>query len=185
VRGPLAKLEPVPAEPQIPPELIKELATAAIVKRKQETKRTVAKRERGERPVKISERALLELTKSLSDFYGFAAVPRTTKEHRVMADIVAETWVPLAEYERQVHQKEEAQERVQELLRETADLRARIEQRIQDVPRLKAVIRATLARLIVDTSEKHVKEEWGPVLLKRMEAAREILRSEATLDEKA
>jgi hypothetical protein len=37
----------------------------------------------------------------------------------------------------------------------------------------------------VDTSEKHVKEEWGPVLLKRMEAAREILRSEATLDEKA
>ena len=165
-------------EPQIPPELIKELATAAIAKRKQDTKKSAAGRRL--RPLKISERSLLELTKSLSEFYGFAAVPRTTKEHRIMADIVAETWVPLAEYERQVRAKEEALERVEELQREVADLRERIEQRIQDVPRLKAVIRAALARLIVDTSEKHVKEEWALVLLKRIETAREILKTEAS-----
>jgi hypothetical protein len=165
-------------EPQIPPELIKELATAAIAKRKQDTKKSAAGRRL--RPLKISERSLLELTKSLSEFYGFAAVPRTTKEHRIMADIVAETWVPLPEYERQVRAKEEALERVEELQREVADLRERIEQRIQDVPRLKAVIRAALARLIVDTSEKHVKEEWALVLLKRIETAREILKTEAS-----
>jgi len=165
-------------EPQIPPELIKELATAAIAKRKQDTKKSAAGRRL--RPLKISERSLLELTKSLSEFYGFAAVPRTTKEHRIMADIVAESWVPLPEYERQVRGKEEALERVEELQREVADLRERIEQRIQDVPRLKAVIRAALARLIVDTSEKHVKEEWALVLLKRIETAREILKTEAS-----
>lgn len=169
------------AEPQIPPERIKELATAAIVKRRQETKRASAAARRA-KPAKTSERALLELTKALTDFYGFAAAPHTTKEHRLMADVVAETWVPLAEYERQVHLKDETQERLEELQRENADLRARIEQRIKDVPRLKAVIRAALARLIVDTSEKHVREEWAVLLLQRIEAARDILHSEAGID---
>ncbi|GEM_PF-3370944 len=167
----------MPAEPQIPPERIKELARAAIVKRK-ESKKTGASGRRAN-PVQPSERALLELTKALCDFYGFAAVPRTTKEHRLMAEIVAESWVPLQEYERQARARDEAEERVRELQRETADLRARIEQRIQDVPRLKAIIRAALARLIVDTREKHVPEEWARVLLKRIESARDILRSEA------
>jgi hypothetical protein len=170
-------------EAQIPPELIKELATAAIAKRKEQTKKAASGKR--VRPLKIPERALLELTKSLSDFYGYAAVPRTNKEHRLMADIVADSWVPLLEYERQVQAKEEALERIEELQREIVDLRARIEQRIQDVPRLKAVIRAALARLIVDTSEKHVKEDWALVLLKRMEAAREILKSEAGVDSTA
>ncbi|HEX6513226.1 MAG TPA: hypothetical protein VF157_13060, partial [Chloroflexota bacterium] len=164
-------------EPSIPPEVIKELATAAIAKRKEQAKK-VAGSDRV-RPLKISERALLELTKALADFYGYAAVPRTNKEHRLMADTVAETWVPLSEYERQVRAKEEALERVAELQREVVDLRARIEQRIKDVPRLKAVIRAALSRLVLDTSEKHVKEEWALVLLKRIEAARDILKSEA------
>ena len=167
----------MPAEPHIPPEVIKELATAAIAKRKQETKKAATSRRL--RPVKIPERALLELTKSLSDFYGYAAAAHTNKEHRLMADIVAEAWVPLVEYERQVRAKEEALERVEEQQREILDLRARIEQRIQDVPRLKAVIRAALARLIVDTSEKHVKEEWALVLLKHIETARDILKSES------
>jgi Asp-tRNA(Asn)/Glu-tRNA(Gln) amidotransferase B subunit len=167
----------MPADPQIPPEVIKELATAAIAKRKQETKKTAANRRL--RPIAIPERALLELTKALSDFYGYAAVPRSNKEHRLMADIVAETWVPFAEYDRQVRAKEEALERVEEQQREIVDLRARIEQRIQDVPRLKAVIRSAAARLIVDTAEKHVKEEWALVLLKRIEAARDILKSES------
>lgn len=171
------------AEPQIPPEVIKELATAAIAKRKQETKKAATSRRL--RPIKVPERALLELTKALSDFYGYAAVPRTNKEHRLMADIVAETWVPFAEYDRQVRAKEEALERVAEQQREIENLRARIEQRIQDVPRLKAVIRTALARLIVDTSEKHVKEEWALVLLKRIETAREILKSEVGVDAKA
>jgi len=93
---------------------------------------------------------------------------------------VAEKWVPLLEYERQVRAKEEALERVEELQREVLDLRARIEERIKDVPRLKAVIRAALTRLIVDTSEKHVKEEWALVLLKRIEAARDILKTDAS-----
>jgi Asp-tRNA(Asn)/Glu-tRNA(Gln) amidotransferase B subunit len=173
----------MPAEPQIPPEVIKELATAAIAKRKQETKKAAGGKLT--RPLKISERNLLELTKSLSDFYGYAAVPRTNKEHRLMADLIAENWVPLMEYERQVQAKEEALERIEELQREINDLRARIEQRIKDVPRLKGVIRSALTRLVVDTSEKHVKEEWAVVLLKRMEAARDILRSEAAIDAKA
>ncbi|HLG72118.1 MAG TPA: hypothetical protein VK009_17000 [Chloroflexota bacterium] len=165
-------------EQEISPELIKELATAAIAKRKQETKKVAsAKRVRSFR---LPERALLELTRSLSNFYGYKAEPHTNKEHRLMAEIVAETWVPLAEYEHQVQAKDEALERIEELTKEVADLRARIEHRIQEVPRLKAVIRAALARLIVDTSEKHVKEEWGLVLLKRIEAAREILKSEST-----
>jgi len=167
----------MPAEPRIPPEVIKELATAAIAKRKQETKKAAVSRRL--RPINIPERALLALTKSISDFYGYAAVTRTNKEHRLMADIVAETWVPFAEYDRQVRAKEEALERVEEQQREILDLRARIEQRIQDVPRLKAVIRAALVRLIVDTSEKHVKEEWALVLLKHIETARDILKSEA------
>lgn len=167
----------MPTEPPIPPERIKELATAAIVKRKEETRRAAAGRQTRIVP-KISERQMLELTKALSDFYGFAAVPRSNKEHREMADIVAEGWVPLTEYERQVLYKEEAQERVEELKRENADLRARIEQRLKDVPRLRAVLRAAVARLIVDTQEKHVKEEWAVVLLRRIEAARDILRSE-------
>lgn len=173
------------AEPQIPPELIKELATAAIAKRKQDTKRVAATKR--VRSFKLPERALLELTKSLSNFYGYAAVAHTNKEHRMMAETVAETWVPLLEYERQVQAKEEALERIDELTREVADLRARIEQRIQEVPRLKAVIRAALARLVVDTSEKHVREEWALVLLKRIEVAREILSSEAApgIDAKA
>jgi uncharacterized protein with ATP-grasp and redox domains len=166
-------------EPHIPPELIKELATAAIAKRKQDTKRRAAMG-KAPPPIKVPERALLELAKALSEFYGFKAVPHTMKEHRLMADIVAEKWVPLLEYERQVRAKEEALERVEELQREVLDLRARIEERIKDVPRLKAVIRAALARLIVDTSEKHVKEEWALVLLKRIEAARDILKTEAT-----
>ena len=170
------------AEPDLPPELIKELATAAIVKRKQETKRAVASGRRTRIVPKISERQMLELTKSLSDFYGFAAVPRTNKEHREMANIVAESWVPLTEYERQVLYKDEALARIEELRRETVTLRARIEQLIKDVPRLRAVIRSALARLIVDTQEKHVREEWGVVLLRRMEAARDILRSEAGSD---
>ena len=173
----------MPAEPQIPPEVIKELATAAIAKRKQETKKAATSRRL--RPIKIPERAVLELTKALVDFYGYAAVPRTNKEHREMADIVAETWVPFAEYDRQVRAKEEAQERVEEQQREIEDLRARIEQRIQDVPRLKAVIRTALARLIVDTSEKHVREEWALVLLKHIEMARDILKSETGVDAKA
>jgi len=169
------------AEPQISPEVIKELATAAIAKRKQEAKKAATSRRL--RPIKIPERALLELTKSLSEFYGYAAVARTNKEHRLMADIVAETWVPWPEYERQIRAKEEALERVEEQQREIVDLRA--EQRIQDVPRLKAVIRAALVRLIVDTSEKHVKEEWALVLLKHIETARDILKSEAGVDAKA
>ena len=168
----------MPTEPQIPPELIKELATAAIVKRKEETRRATAGGRRTRIVPKISERQMLELTKSLSDYYGFAAVPRTNKEHREVANIVAESWVPLTEYERQVLYKDEALERIEELRRENAQLRARIEQRIKDVPRLRAVIRSALARLIVDTGEKHVKEEWALVLLRRIEAARELLRSE-------
>jgi len=175
----------MPADPQIPPELIKELATAAIVKRKAETKRAVAKRERGERPVKISERALLELTKALSEYYGFAAVPHTTKEHRQMADMVAETWVPLGEYQRQVLQKEEALERIQQLQRENANMRDRTEKSAQELGKLRAAVRLALGRLIVGTAEKHVKEEWGPVLLKRIEAAREILRAESGVDASA
>ena len=166
-------------EPQIPPELIKELATAAIAKRQQDARKAVASGKRI-RPLKISERSLLELAKALSEFYGFKAVPHTMKEHRLMADIVAEAWVPLGEYERQVRAKDEALERVEELQREVLDLRARIEQRIQDVPRLKAVIRAALARLVVDTSEKHVKEEWALVLLKHIESARDILNTESS-----
>ncbi len=169
----------MPAEPQIPPELIKELATAAIAKRKQETKKVATSSSRRVRQFKLTERALLELTKSLSNFYGYAAVAHTNKEHRLMAETVAETWVPLAEYERQVQAKDEALERIMELEKEILDLRKRIEQRIQEVPRLRAVIRAAIARLIVDTSEKHVKEEWALVLLKRIEVAREILSSEA------
>ena len=173
----------MPPEAHIPPEVIKELATAAIAKRKQETKKAGA----GKRlsPLKVSERSLLELTKSLSEFYGYAAVPRTNKEHRLMADNVAESWVPLSEYERQVRAKEQALERIEELERQIVDLRARLEKSIQDLPRLKGVIRAALARLVVDTSEKHVKEEWAVVLLKHMETAREILKSEAGIDAKA
>lgn len=173
----------MPGEPQIPPEVIKELATAAIAKRKQETKKAATGRRL--RPIKIPERTLLELTKALSQFYGYAAVAHTNKEHRMMADIVAETWVPWAEYDREVRAKEEALERVAEQQREIVDLRARIEQRIQDVPRLKAVIRAAMARLIVDSAEKHVKEEWALVLLKHMEAARDILQSESGVDASA
>ncbi|HLY66737.1 MAG TPA: hypothetical protein VKU60_14480, partial [Chloroflexota bacterium] len=101
------------------------------------------------------------------------------------ADIVAENWIPLAEYERQLRAKEEALERVAALQGEVADLRARIEQRIKDVPRLKGVIRTAMARLIVDTQEKHVREEWATVLLGRIQAAREILNSEAGVDAKA
>jgi hypothetical protein len=171
------------AEQQIPPERLKELATAAIVKRKEESRKGVSAGR--DRPLKISERALLELTKTLSEFYGFKAEPHTMKEHRLMAGLVAETWVPLSEYDRQVRAKDEAQERVAELQREVADLRARIEERIKDVPRLKAVIRAALSRLIVDTREKHVREEWALVLLKRIQAARDILKSEAGVDETA
>jgi len=166
----------VATEQQIAPDRIKELATAAIVKRKQQTQRAAAK---GDRPLKIYERSLLELTKTLSEFYGFKAEPHTMKEHRLMAGLVSETWVPLSEYDRQVRLKEEAQERVAELQNEVADLRARIEQRIKDVPRLKGAIRNAMARLIVDTQEKHVREEWALVLLQRIQAAREILKSEA------
>jgi hypothetical protein len=172
----------MPPEPHIPPEVIKELATAAIAKRKQETRAAAAKRVN--RP-KTPERALLELTKSLSDFYGYAAVPRTNKEHRLMADLVAEHWAPLQEYERQVVAKEGALERIEQLEREVASLKAAIEQTKEDVPRLKGVIRTALTRLNVDTSEKHVKEEWAVVLLKRMEAAREVLKSETGVDARA
>lgn len=171
------------AEQQIPPDRLRELATAAIVKRKEESRKGSAVKR--DRPLKISERSMLELTKALSEFYGFKAEPHTMKEHRLMAETVAETWVPLGEYDRQVRTKEEAQERVAELQREVADLRARIEQRIKDVPRLKATIRAAMARLIVDTREKHVREEWALVLLNRIQAAREILNSEAGVDARA
>jgi hypothetical protein len=171
------------AEQQIPPERLKELATAAIVKRKEESRAQISIPKT--RPLRISERSLLELTKTLSDFYGFKAEPHTMKEHRLMAGLVAETWVPLSEYDRQVRAKEEAQERVAELQREVADLRARIEKRIKDVPRLKATIRTAMARLIVDTREKHVREEWAVVLLNRIQAAREILNAEAGVDAEA
>ncbi|MHB8618156.1 MAG: hypothetical protein ACYDAG_01070 [Chloroflexota bacterium] len=167
------------AEQQLPPELIKELAKAAIAKHTRDSKTAEsASPRRTKRLPKSTEHALLALTKDLSEFYGFAAVPRSTKEHRLMADIVAESWVPLAEHERQLRLKEEAQERVEELQRENADLRRRIEQRIQDVPRLKAVIRAALTRLSVDTAERHIREDWALLLLKRINAAREILQSE-------
>ena len=166
------------AESQLPPELIKELATAAIVKRKEETRKAGAAGRRVAIQPKISERQKLELTKALSDFYGFAAVMRTNKEHREMAEVVAESWVPLTEYERQVLYKEEALARIEELQRETARLRDRIDDLIKDVPRLKGVIRAALARLVLDTREKHAREEWAVVLLRRIEAARDILRSE-------
>ena len=168
----------MPSDSQIPPQLIKELATAAIVKRKEETRKGISAGKRAPIVPRISERQMLELTKALSDFYGFAAVPRSNKEHREMANLVAESWVPLTEYERQVLYKEEAQALVDELRRENAQLRSRIEQALKDVPRFKAVIRAALARLIVDTQEKHVHEDWGLVLLRRIEAARDILRSE-------
>jgi hypothetical protein len=165
----------MPPEPQIPPDRIKELATAAIVKRREQTKAASGRRRIVPR---ISERQMLELTKALSDFYGFAAVPRSNKEHREMANIVSESWVPLTEYERQVLYKEEAEALVEELRRENAQLRARVEQALKDVPGLKSTIRAALARLVVDTQEKHVKEEWAVVLLRRMEAARDILSGE-------
>src|SRR5581483_8275016 len=166
----------MPPEPNLPPYRIKELARAAIVKRK-ETKKAAG--DKPARTVKVSERALLELTKSLCDFYGFAAAPRTTKEHRMMAELTAQTWVPLGEYERQVHLREQAEQRVRELQRDVANLNSRLDQNTKDVQRLKAVVRAALARLILDTQEKHVREEWAVLLLKRIELARDILGSEA------
>ncbi|HUZ78093.1 MAG TPA: hypothetical protein VMV93_10990 [Chloroflexota bacterium] len=170
------------AEQQLPPERIKELATAAIVKRAQAPRAAEeAEHSPPRRPRRRgygNRRALDALVKDLSEFYGFAAVPRNTSEHRLMADIVAENWVPLEEYERQVRYKDEALERVVELRAENADLRARIEQRIQEVPRLKAVIRAAVGRLMVDKTEKHIREEWASLLLRHIEAAREILQGE-------
>ena len=172
----------MPPEPQIPPERIKELATAAIVKRREQVKAASGGRRRI--VPRISERQMLELTKALSDFYGFAAVPRSNKEHREMANIVAESWVPLTEYERQVLYKEEAEALVEELRRENAQLRNRIEQALKDVPRLRSTLRAALARLVLDTEEKHVKEEWAVVLLRRLEAARDVLSAELDVEPK-
>lgn len=178
------------AEQQLPPERIKELATAAIVKRTQSGKKSIEAKPvsvlKARKTPRALEVSLAHLVKDLSEFYGFAAVPRSTKEHRLMAEIVAENWVPLDEFERQVLLKEQAQARVAELKRENADLQARIEQRIQEIPRLRAVIRSAVARLIVDSSEKHVREEWAVLLLRHIEAARELLQAElSSVDERA
>lgn len=168
----------VQSEQPIPQDKIKELASAAIVKRTQTAKKLSQLAGKRRRPAKLNEPAIQELTKNLADAYGFAAVPHTTKEHREVAEMVAAKWVPLDEFERQVLYKEEAEERIQELQKENADLRARIEQRVHELPRLKAIIRSALTRLAVDTQEKHVPEDWAVILLRRIESAREILKAE-------
>ena len=82
-RHPLAyNLRTVASEQAIPQDKIKEIASAAIVKRTQTAKKLSQLAGKRRRSPKMAEQAVEALTKSLADTYGFAAVPHTTKEHR-------------------------------------------------------------------------------------------------------